>query len=82
NTVEAQPSAILLDKSLGIKNLCLLEPFAVGTKAAFDDICDMIRGGVDLSPLVTQEFQLDQIFDAMEAHGDVEKAQKVAISYL
>lgn len=51
-------------------------------KAAFDDICDMIRGGVDLSPLVTQEFQLDQICDAMEAHGDVEKAQKVAISYL
>ena len=29
-----QPSAFLLDKSLGMKNLCLIEPFSVGCKAA------------------------------------------------
>lgn len=51
-------------------------------KEAFDDICDMVRKGVDLSPLVTQEFSLEQICDAMETHGNVEIAQKVAISYL
>lgn len=32
--VEYQPSALKLDKSLGLKNLCLLEPFAIGCKAA------------------------------------------------
>lgn len=30
-----QPSAFKLDKSLGLENLCLIEPFSVGTKAAF-----------------------------------------------
>lgn len=33
-SVDVQPSAIKLDKSLGVENLCLLEPFAVGCKAA------------------------------------------------
>jgi threonine dehydrogenase-like Zn-dependent dehydrogenase len=32
--VEYQPSAIKLDKSVGLENLCLLEPFSVGAKAA------------------------------------------------
>ena len=32
--VDLQPSAIKLDKSLGLKNLVLMEPFAVGGKAA------------------------------------------------
>ena len=33
-SVDVQPSAIKLDKSLGLENLCLLEPFSVGCKAA------------------------------------------------
>lgn len=33
-SADIQPSAIKLDKSLGLENLCLLEPFAVGCKAA------------------------------------------------
>lgn len=32
--VETQPSAIKLDKSLGLDNLCLMEPFSIGTRAA------------------------------------------------
>ncbi len=33
---DVQPSVIKLDKSLGFKNLCLFEPFVVGTRAAED----------------------------------------------
>ena len=33
---QTQPSAFKLDKSLGLKNLCLIEPFTVGCKAAAD----------------------------------------------
>lgn len=45
------------------------------------DICDMIRGGVDVSSMITQTYTLDQIDAAMEILGDQEAAQKVAIIY-
>lgn len=50
-------------------------------KDAFDDICNMIRKGTDISGLITQEFPLDQIQEALETHGNSEIAQKVAIVY-
>lgn len=51
-------------------------------KDCFDDICDMIRKGTDLSGLISKEFRLDQIEEAMETHGNFEISQKIAISYL
>ena len=33
---QAQPSAVMLDKSLGLENLCLLEPMTIGTRSALD----------------------------------------------
>lgn len=50
-------------------------------KEAFDHICDMIRQGTDLSGLISQEFPLEQIEEALKTHGNFEIAQKVAIVY-
>ena len=47
----------------------------------FADICDMIRSGVDLAPIITQTYRLDQIDEAMEILKDPEASQKVAIVY-
>ena len=46
-----------------------------------EDICDMVRSGIDLSPMITQTFTLDQIDAAMAALNDQESSQKVAIIY-
>lgn len=46
-----------------------------------EDICNMIRGGVDLAPMITQKFKLDQIDEAMAVLNDTEISQKVAIVY-
>lgn len=55
----------------------------VGTyKEAFDDISDCIRGGTDISGLISQEFPLEKLEEALQTHGNFEIAQKVAISYL
>lgn len=48
----------------------------------FADIMDMIRKGTDISGLITHKFPLEKISEAFYAHGDVEHAQKVAISYI
>ena len=47
----------------------------------FEDTCNLIRSGVDLSRLVTHKFTLDQLDAGMAAHGDANSAQKVAIIY-
>ena len=47
----------------------------------FEDTCNLIRSGVDLSQLVTHKFTLDQLEAGMAAHGDANSAQKVAIIY-
>ena len=47
----------------------------------FADICDMIWSGVDLAPIITQTYRLDQIDEAMEILKDPEASQKVAIVY-
>ena len=49
--------------------------------SAFNDICDMVRSGVDLSPLITSKWPLDQLTDALEEHGKFDVSQKVAIEY-
>ena len=46
---------------------------------SFEDTCNLIRSGVDLSRLVTHKFTLDQLDAGMAAHGDANSAQKVAI---
>lgn len=46
-----------------------------------EDICDMVRGGVDLSSIITQTYTLDQIDDAMKVLDNPEISQKVAIVY-
>lgn len=48
---------------------------------SFDDICDMVRGGVDISSLISHEFPLEKIDEAMETHGNFEISQKIAITY-
>ncbi|MBR0373625.1 MAG: alcohol dehydrogenase catalytic domain-containing protein [Mogibacterium sp.] len=47
----------------------------------FNDICDMVRGGVDLTPLITSKWPVDQITEALETHGKFDVSQKVAIEY-
>ena len=50
-------------------------------KWAFDTICDMIRSGVDIAPLISHEFPLEKIDEAMAAHGNFDISQKIAIKY-
>ena len=50
-------------------------------KWSFDTICEMIRSGVDISPLITQEFPLEDLEEAIKTHGKFDIAQKVAIKY-
>lgn len=47
----------------------------------FEDITAMIKEGNDISPLISQEFSLDDIEKALITHGNFEIAQKVAITY-
>lgn len=52
-----------------------------GLDKCVKDICDMVRGGVDLSSMITQKYKLDQIEEAMEVLKNTEISQKVAIVY-
>lgn len=48
---------------------------------SIEDTCNLIRGGVDLSKLVTHKFSLNQLEEGMAAHGNADSAQKVVIVY-
>jgi threonine dehydrogenase-like Zn-dependent dehydrogenase len=50
-------------------------------EAVIDIIKMMKSGRYDLSSLVTHEYKLDQIADALVMGGNVEEAQKVCISF-
>lgn len=52
-----------------------------GGEKCFEDITAMIKEGNDISPLISQEFSLDDIEEALITHGNFEIAQKVAITY-
>ncbi len=52
-----------------------------GLDKCVEDICSMIRGGTDLSPVITHTYPLDQICEAMNVLNDPESSQKVAIVY-
>lgn len=48
----------------------------------FSDIVDMMRSGkYDLSSLVTHEYSIDQIEDAIRKAANPHEAQKVCISF-
>ena len=54
----------------------------VDTEAMAGEITDMMRSGrYDLSSLVTHEFPIDQINEALTVAGNAQEAQKVCISF-
>jgi threonine dehydrogenase-like Zn-dependent dehydrogenase len=50
-------------------------------KQAFDDICDCIRKGTDISKTISHEYPLEKIEEALIMHGNFDQSQKIAISY-
>ncbi len=54
---------------------------SLGMDRCVEDICGLIRGGVDLAPLITRRYPLEKIGEAMEILKDTEATQKVAIVY-
>lgn len=53
----------------------------LGFDKCVEYICDMIRKGTDLSFMITHQFPLEKIDEAMTTHGNADTAQKVAIVY-
>ena len=74
------------DPTISANNVCFNQQHIQGCGSqpmdkCVEDICNMIRGRVDLAPMITQKFKLDQIDEAMAVLNDTEISQKVAIVY-
>lgn len=74
------------DPTIPANSVCFNQQHIVGCGSqaldkCFDDICDMVRKGTDLSSLITHRFPLEQIREGMDVLKDTNVAQKVAIVY-
>ena len=74
------------DPTIPANNVCFNQQHIVGCgmqpmDKCFNDICDLIRKGTELAPLITHRYPLEQITDGMEILKNTEVSQKVAIVY-
>ena len=74
------------DPTIPANNVCFNQQHICGCgmqalDKCFDDICDLIRSGTDLSKLITHKIPLEKIEEGMEALKDAESSQKVAVIY-